>query len=219
MPRRLVVLTEEGCEVPFADMFDGVTRGVPFSVCKDDVLLLEGAAADIDPHFYNDSFGSFLCIPDIERDNREYTQMKRFADMGAKILGICKGAQFICVFAGGNLIQHVTGHGVLNGHSIVTQDGEYLHSSSVHHQMMDPFDLSAEQYQILAHTPKPLSKCYLDGKDREYTFPLGCKFVEPEIVWFPKIKALAIQGHPEYMRQDAPFVQYSRKLVERYLFV
>ena len=219
MPRRLVVLTEEGCEVPFADMFDSVTRGVPFSVCKDDVLLLEGGAADIDPHFYGDSFGSYLNIPDVERDNREYTQMKRFADVGAKILGICKGAQFACVFAGGNLIQHVTGHGVWNGHTIVTNEGQYLLSSSVHHQMMDPFDLSKEQYQILAHTPKPLSDRYLDGKDREYTFPLGCKFVEPEIVWFPKIKALAIQGHPEYMRQDVPFVQHSRKLVERYLFV
>lgn len=218
MPRRIVVLTDEGCEAPFIHLFDSVVRGVPFSVCKDDVLLLEGSAADVDPKFYGDSIGSFLSTPDTERDSRELAQLRRFTDIGAKVLGICKGAQLACVFAGGNLIQHVTGHGVWNGHQIVTDDGQYMLSSSVHHQMMDPFDLSDEQYKILAHTPRPLSDRYLDGKDREYSFPLGCKFVEPEIVWFPKIKALAIQGHPEYMKSDAPFVNHCRTLVERYLF-
>lgn len=219
--RRLIVITDEGCEVPFADMFDQVLRTDPFTISKDDVLLLEGSGADISPHLYGDVPGPHLNPPDVCRDGRELYFLKRFEAAGAHVLGICKGAQLACVFAGGNLIQHVTGHGVWQGHDIVTNEGEVFRTSSVHHQMMDPFDLSQEQYTILAHTPKPLSQTYLNGKgfdllngqSREFLQ----KFVEPEVVWFSKIRALAIQGHPEYMKKDDPFVSYSRQLVEGYL--
>lgn len=207
-------------------MFDQVLTMEPFSIQKEDVLLLEGSAADINPSLYGDEAGPYLNSPDTLRDSRECALLRRFSTAGAKILGICKGAQLACVFAGGNLIQHVTGHSAWNGHQITAVhecDEPFINMtcSSVHHQMMNPFDLPKDHYKILAHTPKLLSQTYLDGKGFDLlngnTPSFLNQFVEPEVVWFPKLQALAIQGHPEYMRQDAPFVQWSRRLVHQYL--
>lgn len=223
--RRLLVFTNEKCEVPFLDMFDAVLSWDPFSITKDDVLLLEGGT-DINPAIYGDVAGEFCEPSDILRDSKECLMISKFKAAGASILGICRGAQLATCFAGGSLIQHVTGHGVWNGHDIVTDDGEVLKSSSVHHQMMYPFKLPKEEYQILARTPYNLSKLYLDGQGLDLfngapdnnTAQTWKNFVEPEIVWYPKIRALAIQGHPEYHPLKDPFVQHCRKLVERYLF-
>ena len=40
--------------------------------------------------------------------------------------------------------------------------------------------------------------------------------IEPEVVWFPKIKALAIQGHPEWAHPRSKYVEYVNRLVEDY---
>ena len=219
--KRLIVLTDEGCEKPFQDMFDQILGRVPDSLTKDDVLLLEGGT-DIDPSYYNDSFGSFCYLPNQHRDVKEHTYIKQFIAVGGKILGICRGAQWACIAAGGTLIQHVTGHGNWHGHTIQVPapDGraDFMVASTVHHQMMYPFMLPKDHFDLLGWTPRKLSTRYLDGKDRD--FPIGqnnTAFKEPEIVWFPKIQALAIQGHPEYMKIREKFVKHSRKLVQSYL--
>ena len=41
--------------------------------------------------------------------------------------------------------------------------------------------------------------------------------VEPEVVMFPKIKALAVQGHPEWMDSKHPFVKYNLDLIKEKL--
>ena len=67
----------------------------------------------------------------------EWAWMIEAQNLGISIIGVCRGAQFLCAFAGGKLIQHMTGHH--GDHSITTVDGRVYQSSSDHHQLMDLF--------------------------------------------------------------------------------
>lgn len=144
-----------------------------------------------------------------KRDINEWKAMKYAKMNGIPIIGVCRGAQFLCVFSGGSLIQHVTGHH--GEHNVMTPDGHTLmETSSCHHQMMCPWKTD---YQLLAWTPTKLSSCYEDQDDLE--IPTMLSHVEPEVVFFPKTRGLAIQGHPEWMATTDPFVQWcNEKVVE-----
>lgn len=219
--RRIVVLTRWGCEGPFrliGKTKPQVVRQMPSDVSPDDLLILEGGT-DISPSFYGETRGAHTHFPDVKRDARERAAIRQFVAAKAPILGICRGAQLMTAFVGAKLAQHVTGHGHGSGHLVVTTEGQELHTASLHHQMMLPFSVPKEKYEILAWTPQPLSVCYLNGEgtDLKASEELPENFVEPEVVWYPEVKALCIQGHPEYMHPEAPFVKYSRQLVERYL--
>ena len=121
------------------------------------------------------------------------------------MIGVCRGAQMMCAFAGGKLIQHVTGH--QSSHQIITIDGEYMTTTSAHHQMMYPFDI---EHEMLAHTPVNLSSTYQGGTNDEI-MAMNIN-VEPEIVFFPGINGLAIQGHPEWAVKTR-FADYCNELI------
>lgn len=128
-------------------------------------------------------------------------------------LGICRGAQLLCVMSGGKLVQHVLGH--QTSHEILVRDlqsGTWckkpVRTSSTHHQMMMPFVLDKEKYSVLAKASERLSSTYERGpKAPDYTEEeMLC---EPEIVMFGGANALCIQGHPEYTFQCSDeFIEY-----------
>lgn len=124
------------------------------------------------------------------------------------IIGVCRGAQLMCAMAGGSVIQDVTGHVGNGSHSIVTYTGEIINTTSCHHQMMYPFDV---EHEMLAWTSGKLSKHYKNGWDVDMKEMVGR--VEPEIVYFPKIQGLAIQGHPEWMGQKSRLVQFCNEQI------
>ena len=120
-------------------------------------------------------------------------------------IGVCRGAQLMCAFAGGKLIQHVTGH--QGSHDMITNDGEVMTTTSAHHQMLYPFNVPHEVY---AHTVVSLSSTYEDG-DHDQMLEMNLQS-EPEVVYFPHIKGLAIQGHPEWA-VNSRFANYCNELV------
>ena len=216
--KRLVVVTKWGCEDPFRDMYDSVLYNVPSTITPDDTLVLEGGT-DISTTLYHQAPSKRTQFPDRVRDMIERRLIISFADAGASILAICRGAQLATAFVGGKLIQHVRGHN--KGHLIHTDKGDALWSSSLHHQMMYPFELKeGEEYKLLGWSHKRLSNTYINQHDEEFwqDEEPPVYFKEPEIVWYPKIRALAIQGHPEYMKPSDRFVKHCRNLVEEYLF-
>jgi glutamine amidotransferase PdxT len=76
--------------------------------------------------------------------------------------------------------------------------------------MMNPFGI---EHELLAWSaPAPLSAYHLNEDNLDIQLE-----VEPEVVFFKQIKALGIQGHPEWMRNDSEFVQYCLQLVEEKL--
>ena len=145
-----------------------------------------------------------------KRDEKEIEIFNLAQKVGAKSLGICRGAQLLCALSGGKLVQNVTGH--TRNHTILTKDKERYTTSSVHHQMMYPFELK-DKYQMIAWSEDKLSKYY----DMSPEVTLDKLEIEPEIIYFDETKSLAIQGHPEFMDERASFVKYSQQLVQEFL--
>lgn len=122
-------------------------------------------------------------------------------------VGICRGSQFLCVKAGGRLIQDVRGHGW--GHKMKTNDGRILVCNSSHHQMQRP---SESAIPLAWAEPRLSHGHYLNGDgdnidmDREY-----------EVVYYPNINSIGIQGHPEWLNNTHEFVKFSQEVVNQYL--
>ena len=114
-------------------------------------------------------------------------------------LGVCRGAQFLTVMAGGKLIQHVTGHN--NTTDSIYYQGKVLNIPSDHHQMMYPFNLDKSNYSILGHSLHFKSDTYLNGENENIELPEN--FLEPEIVFYNDFNSLCIQSHPEWISDSS----------------
>lgn len=192
---------------------------IPSILTANDIILFEGGT-DISPSLYGEK-PSWRCqFPNKYRDYEEVELFKRGLVAGCSFIGICRGAQLITALLGGKLIQHVYNHE--SAHVMTINQipeiagfsaGQKIVTSSLHHQMMNPFVLPKSEYQILAECPKDFAKAYLGEKADPIELPKD--FVEPEIVWYPKAKALCIQGHPEYTEPDTAFYQLCVELARR----
>lgn len=178
-----------------------------------DALVIWGGE-DISPSLYGENV-SRLTGADKElsrRDRVEATACLAAMERGIPLIGVCRGAQLLCAIAGGRLIQHVDGHG--SSHQISTFDGKGMKTTSVHHQMMFPFKT---EHKLIAWSTERRSRTYVNGEDKED--PEMPNMAEPEIVWFPRIKGLAIQGHPEFVDnpESDPFVLYCMEKVRQFI--
>ncbi len=178
--------------------------------------LIIWGGSDIHPSYYlRDNVHTYASAWPSERDQAEAKLFAKAVDAGLVILGVCRGAQLGCALTGGILVQHVSGHEHGN-HLIATVDDKKLSTSSIHHQMMYPWKV---KHELIAWSDYPKSHVYEGLTDEEMelwpTKRLGDKNlpVEPEIVWFPETKCLAIQGHPEMMDSDCMFNRYIEELV------
>ena len=173
-------------------------------------LIVFTGGADVDPVKYGQTKGKYTHI-DTSRDQQEIQVYRRFAG-AVPLLGICRGAQLLTVLNDGALIQHTTGHSMTT-HLIASNDSnqETYTMAGDHHQMMYPFDLPSESYQILYYSSHFKSNTYLNGNNEETVLPAN--FVEPEIVYYPRTKSLCIQGHPEWMDNTHPTVSMTLRLV------
>lgn len=179
---------------------------------KVDALVIWGGQ-DISPTLYGELPHKYTGADNglSTRDKIESEACLEAKKNNIPIIGVCRGAQLLCALAGGKLIQHVDNHG--GTHSIKDIDGKELKTSSVHHQMMFPFDID---HEMIAWSKQKLSPVYL-GTSEYVSRMVEEDLVEPEVVYFPEFKGLGIQGHPEFMSPSSEFVQYSLEKVERYL--
>lgn len=175
---------------------------------KVDLVLFTGGE-DVNPELYGEEKGMYTSF-NVNRDEIESKSFSAYQDVPK--LGICRGSQFLTVKAGGKLIQHVTGHG--RSHNII-YGGRAFKMTSTHHQMLFPFNLKNKNYKLLAHSEYFESHTYLNGDNKEYELPND--FLEPEIVYYPNINALCIQGHPEYYNCDMQTKNLCISLIKKYL--
>lgn len=172
-----------------------------------DLVILTGGE-DVSPDMYGEK-----PIPKTnynpKRDFQEDILVSIAITNKIPIVGICRGAQFLTVKAGGKLIQNVNNHAIGETHKILTNTGDIYEITSTHHQMMNHYNLIKEKYRTLAISYENLSDIYeTDKGDIKMDS-------EPEIVYYPEIRGLAIQGHPEIMDKKEPVVEYlNRKLKE-----
>ncbi len=181
---------------------DTATVRYPDELRKGDVLLIWGGE-DIHPSIYKKQRSMMSYAPQVmsRRDAAELALMARAKDMDIPIIGVCRGAQMLCAFAGGYLIQHVNNHGIFGTHDVTTPDGTIYQTNSLHHQMMVPGETT---HEILAEIPRDelRSDVYWD-EDKQVDH-----HQEPEYVYFNDVKGFAIQWHPEMMSHKVPATQY-----------
>lgn len=182
---------------PFTDLAHEIVtvRKVEDIVERDAVMVVWGGA-DINPALYGHKQSRTTHCYD-SRDKIEWESMKRAVELGIPIIGVCRGAQMACALAGGFLIQDTSNHAGY-GHTVDTYDGSVIKVNSIHHQMMA--GLEYVEHELLAWSSKNISGHYTWKDDIKYVVPDG--FKEPEMVYFPKIKAYAVQWHPEGMAED-----------------
>lgn len=168
-----------------------------------DVLLLWGGE-DIATEMYGEPAVHTWSDEMSRRDTLEKNLFVRNAELGNLTVGVCRGAQLVCAVSGGKLFQHIEHPGQ---HLMECDDGIMRWSNSVHHQMMRP---EGTDHHMIAWT-RQLSPVHLTADGDVKTE------IEPEVVYFKKTRALAIQGHPEFVNKGHPFRKWSRELVERFL--
>ncbi len=186
-------------------------------------LVLFTGGEDVGPNLYNMT-AHHTTFDSPRRDRLELAIFKKAHSLGLPFVGICRGAQFLCVMAGGSLVQDITGHGGRDHQlRIKQQDGstkDVLVNSS-HHQMQNPFNLTeGEDYELIGWMPEPISRHYaLDADTVVPAAGLGYSGIrlEPDIVYYPKLKALAAQYHPEWLSKDHEGFLAYEALLEQYI--
>ena len=87
--------------------------------------------------------------------------------------------------------------------------------TSSHHQMLYPFDLNENDYELIAYSEFFKSSTYLNGNNEEIELPLN--FLEPEIVYYKNTNSLCIQGHPEWNHCEEKTSKMCLNLINKYL--
>ena len=201
---------------PFASMFDKVTTVTLEEelVEKDSMLILWGGG-DIHPSLYGHEVSpkSHVSWGLSTMDEIEWALANKAVSLGIPVIGICRGAQMMCALSGGSLIQDISGHTTSHNMKVLL-DGEVIGISSLHHQMMYPWDT---EHKMIAISDPNRSKSYIiRPKNSNSDIELKEIPCEPEIIWFPLTKSLAIQGHPEFYETESRYVKYCKELIRGY---
>lgn len=178
---------------------------------KSDLIIFAGGT-DVNSILYEEPPHESADYPDIARDIREEKLYENF--VGKKpMLGICRGSQFLTVMNGGSLVQHVNNHAG-GGHWIqdVKTSAMYKDTSG-HHQMMWPYSLDENEYELIALASTNRSNVYLGLSLVDEEFIQKKDLKETEIVFYPKTNCLCIQGHPEW-GYPTPYSDYCNDLVQ-----
>ena len=154
------------------------------------VLVVFTGGEDVSPSYYGEEKQPrTYCNP--RRDAFEHKVFKKALDLKLPMAGICRGAQFLCVMAGGKLHQHVDNHSTY--HDVRTNDGRKVYVSSTHHQMQIP----------------PNGAKVLAWSEPNRHFKEG---IEVDCAYYPNINALGMQYHPEYQSPDSAGFKYAQEL-------
>jgi anthranilate/para-aminobenzoate synthase component II len=188
MNRKIYVV---GSQNSYASWMEGQ---VVANMWDSDLVVFTGGE-DVSPSLYGDAVHPETQC-NLRRDLAEFQEFREARKLGKHMVGICRGAQFLCAMAGGRLVQHqLNPRGV---HPMTTFDGETIHVTSTHHQAQYPWGMAANTFRVLGWT-QGISDIHLDGTGKEIVKGEVKDDKEVEICHYPLIKGLGIQPHPEMM--------------------
>lgn len=174
-----------------------------------DLVVFTGGE-DVDPRLYHEEVHPTTGYFQL-RDSIEEGIFHDCIDHNIPMAGICRGSQFLTVMSGGKLVQDIDGHAIGGVHRIQTLSQAFpVMVTSTHHQMMYPFRLGRDCYEILA-----------TGEDHGEArgLPAGVDHIDEvvEAVFYPETRCLCVQFHPEYMPVDSEGFQYYQELLNTYV--
>lgn len=165
---------------------------------SDKIHVIPGGG-DIDPELYGEPKHPKCGPTRIEYDRKEINDLNLAIKDKKPIIGICRGLQLLTICQGGKLVQDI---GFQGGERpiIDNETKEQYLIPKAHHQVCILSSDIQNPSRILA-----------------YSY-IGKQFI-PEVVHFPAINAIGIQGHPEWLRQynNDDTDQWLKKLIKRYL--
>jgi len=192
-----------GKDIGFANWMDG---NIVFKMEEADFVVFTGGE-DISPGLYRDVRHPATWST-LSRDKFEIKEFKKAQSLQLPSVGICRGAQLLCVLAGGKLIQDQCNANTV--HLVKLYNGGNIILNSFHHQAQYPYLLPECEYKLLGWTNSQSSH-HRNGKNEELSLPAG---KEAEIVYYPKINALGIQAHPEILMKDYDKIKYCRDAID-----
>lgn len=156
---------------------------------------------DINPALYGQHPHSTTHF-DLARDLHEYKAYRRAKELGIPMAGICRGAQLLHAFMGGQLWQDIDCHDE-GEHEIRDEEtGEIFITNSLHHQCcMENFEGGMK---VLARAKEAKRLERMSLKDVNSKFPVTTirpdvkDWFEVEAFLYEDARILGIQGHPEY---------------------
>lgn len=179
-----------------------------------DGLVFPGSVQDIDPaRFGQENQGSKnVCV---EHDDTDWKLMDRALELGIPVLGICRGAQFINVYFGGDLTQDLCSWAVHKYrepeayHEVITVPGSFLSKffgpvasvNSRHHQGLGGL---GKGLKAIALWTKDLSEGLTEA-DVAPEAAEGLKnrdeweYIVAEAVQHESLPVIGYQWHPEKM--------------------
>lgn len=171
-------------------------------------LILWGGT-DIDPAIYGQKPLKWTQQADSERDDKELYEIDMAIFYKRPIIGICRGAQLLCAYNGGKLIQHSRIARKKNRATLITHD-EYEFTAPVdHHQIMVP---GGDDYELLAEE----EVIHTRWKDNDHSYT---EWYIPHVIYYPKTNSLAVQPHPEWEHSKTEFINWLNKTIQTYLGV
>lgn len=208
MKKKIYVVGDAKHYASFINNYELVSR------LEDAQYVLFTGGEDVTPSLYGEkALPSTYNNPERDLEEKEIFDKMSLSQIA---IGICRGSQFLCVMNGGKLIQDVKNHAIYGTHPIIDAATEQTYEiTSTHHQMQYPYILPEKSYEVLmysntqgfGHKGLPLSE--------DEFFHLVHH--EPEVVLYTspnKPKCLAIQGHPEMMRLEAPIIKKLNEIIE-----
>lgn len=231
-PKPVILLlgpdTYKVCFTEFGDVLDGwgnPSVDVEKLLPQADVVVFTGGH-DVSPELYGEAPHK-QTYNNLQRDIAEGKVFSYCVENNIPMAGICRGSQFLTVMNGGKMIQHVDNHAKGGTHlmmvkkevSTVTKYSR-MQVTSTHHQMMYPWVLPKDDFKIIGYACS-LAKIYegLPKIEKELKHLTGTDFKqEPEVVWYPHTKSLAVQYHPEMMDITSDGFKYYQELLKEYIF-
>lgn len=188
-------------------LFESLGYAITIDITKANLAVFTGGA-DVTPSLYGDE-QHWTTRNDPRRDQMEMALAQEFQRQGTPMVGICRGGQFLNVFSGGRMYQHVEKH--TRSHVITdVETGETVYVSSTHHQMIMP----SPEAVLVATACLGGSREWFDGTIAKKDISKE----DIEVVFYPKTKALCFQPHPEF--DSAEYVgmkKYFAGLLVKYL--
>lgn len=164
-------------------------------VSASDLIILTGGA-DITASLYGETTNIYTLASSKDRDYYELALIRAAHLFSVPIIGVCRGAQLLCIANGGKLIQDINNH--RRTHTITTREGEVFKVSSTHHQEMAPL---GKEHLILASAHVATRWCGIPLSISRHT-TLN-EEGDVEVVLWSNTNSLAFQYHPEIMDEDS----------------
>ena len=170
-----------------------------------DVVVFTGGP-DVDPKLYDEPHNRATVASARKCDLHELSVTRLAKDFGIPMIGICRGAQLLCVANKGKLVQDINNH--TGKHMMQTKDNKSFLVSSTHHQMMVPVG----DYAVLGWAEEVTS---WEGMPKEFIQTrAGLSGKDMEVVFWPESNSLGVQYHPEYMDKRDEGYKYFVEIVK-----